>query len=170
MKYEPIDIKCPDCGGLAKFEEPFEFHSKREASLDESRTLHRWGVWFVLERFPSLVKWKAPSGSNQYLRNGGDNGKDGYPLLTNGLIQCPRCHSNRKHKLAWPNDAFWQWPIRGELLWAWDKDHAQTILNFVKKTDRPPRYHDQLKYIPSRFLSGKVRDLVVKKMEQSIDA
>lgn len=170
MKYNPIDIVCPDCGGLAKFEEPFDFLSKSEVSTHERRPLHRWGGWVVLERFPSQVNWKAPSGSSQYLRNGGDNGKGGYPLLTNGLVQCQSCHSNRKHKLDWPNDAFWQWQIRGELLWAWDKDHAKTILSFVRKTDRPSRYHYRLKYLPSHFLSSKVRNLVVQKMEQSLNA
>lgn len=170
MKYEPIDIKCPDCGGLAKFEEPFEFLSKNEVCPEETRLTHQWGGWNVLERFPSQVNWKAPSGSSQYLRGGGDTGNGGYPLLTNGLVQCSGCHSNRKHKLNWPCDAYWQWEIRSELLWAWDKRHAQIILNFVRETSRPSRHSYSLKYIPSYFLSAKVRDLVVQKMEHSVNA
>lgn len=170
MRYEPIDIRCPDCGELAKFEEPFEFFSKNAVRPDETRPMHQWGGWIVLERFPSQVKWKAPSGSSQYLRGGGDRGNGGYPLHTNGLVQCSHCHSNRKHKLNWPNDAYYQWKIRGELLWAWDKEHAQIILNFVKKSIRPSRRSFSLKYIPSHFLSAKVRDLVVKKMERSVNA
>lgn len=170
MKYDPIDIKCSDCGGLAKFEEPFEFLSKNEVQATETRPTHRWGSWTVLERFPSQITWKAPPGSSQYLRGGGDTGKGGYPLLTNGLVQCSNCHSNRKHKLDWPSDAYWQWEIRGELLWAWDKEHAQIILHFVKETARPSRHSYSLKYIPSHFLSAKVRDLVVQKMERNISA
>lgn len=170
MKYEPIDIKCPDCGELAKFEEPFEFLSKSGVRPDETKLTHQWGGWTVLERFPSQINWKAPSGSSQYLRGGGDSGKGGYPLLMNGLVQCSHCHSNRKHKLDWPNDAYWQWEIRGELLWAWDKKHAQIILNFVKETARSSRCSYSLKYIPSHFLSAKVRNLVVQKMERSVNA
>ncbi len=170
MKYEPIDIKCPDCEQLAKFEEPFEFLSKNGIRPDDTKPTHQWGGWIVLERFPSQINWKAPSGSSQYLRRGGDTYKGGYPLLTNGLVQCSHCHSNRKHNLNWPADAYWQWEVRGQLLWAWDLNHAQIILKFVKETTRPSRRSPSLKYIPSHFLSAKVRDLVVQKIERSVNA
>jgi len=166
---EPIDIKCPDCACLAKFEEPFEFLSKEQVLSDETRPTHQWGGWIVLEKFPSQVNWKAPSGSSQYLRGGGVSGKGGYPLHTNGLVQCSQCHSNRKHKLKWPNDAYWQWEIRGELLWAWDKKHALVILDYVRTKSRPSRKSYCLRHIPSHFLSAKVRDLVVLKMEHSFN-
>ena len=170
MKYAPIDIKCPDCGKLAKFEEPFEFLSKHNVRPDETKPTHQWGGWTVLERFPSQINWKAPSGTNQFTRGRGDTGKGGYALFTNGLIQCSHCHSNRKHTLNWPIDAYWQWEIQGELLWAWDTEHAQIILNFVKETSRPSRHSPSLKYIPSHFLSAKVRELVVQKIERSLNA
>lgn len=168
MKYKPIDINCPDCGGLAEFEEPFEFLSKGDVHHDEMKPAHQWGGWTVLERFPSQLPWKAPSGSDQYLRGGGDSSKGGYPVLTNGLVQCSHYHSNRKHKLNWPIDAYWQWEIRGELLWAWDKMHAKIVLDFVRNTARPSRHSPRLMYIPSHFLSAKVREQVVQKMERSL--
>ena len=124
----------------------------------------------VVERFPSQFEWKAPSASSQYLRGGGDDGHGGYPLLTYGLVQCSHCHTNMKHRLNWPNDAFWKWDIRGEILWAWDRDHAKEILDYVKKAVRPSRYSYTLRYIPSHFLSAKVRGLVVQKMEKNLKA
>ena len=169
MIYDSIDIKCPNCKEIAKFEEPFEFLSSNKASHSETRPYHVWGGWLVVERFPSQFEWKAPSTSSQYLRGGGDNGHGGYPLLTYGLVQCSHCHTNKKHTLNWPNDAYWQWEIRGELLWAWDQDHAKEILAFVKETVRPSRYSYNLRYIPSHFLSAKVRDLVIQKMEKSLN-
>jgi hypothetical protein len=169
MKCEPIDIKCPCCGELAKFEEPFEFLSKNEVRQDEMRLRHQWGSWIVIVKFPSEINWKPPSDSHQYLRTGGDTGKGGYPLLTNGLVQCSHCHSNRKHKLNWPKDAYWQWEIRGEVLWAWDKRHANIILSIIKETVRPSRRAYNVKYIPSCFFLAKVRDLIVQKMEHSIN-
>ncbi len=90
--------------------------------------------------------------------------------MTNGLFQCPHCHANKKHKLHWPHDAYWQWDIRGEFLWAWNRDHAEAIMAYVSGTERPSRYSYHLRYIPSHFLSAKVRDLVVRKMEQSLNA
>ena len=55
-------------------------------------------------------------------------------------------------------------------MWAWDKNHAQIILKHVKETVRPARHSYSLRHIPSHFLSAKVRELVVKKMERSINA
>lgn len=171
MNYNPIDVTCPQCGELAKFEEPFEFLSKDNLPPNEWRPVHQWGGWKVLERFPSQIKWIPPSGSDQYIRGGGDTGKPGYPVLTNGLIQCGHCHFNRKHKLDWPADAYWSWEVRGELLWAWDERHAFIILEFVKQTtSRPSRHSPRLRHIPAHFFSAKVRDLVVQKMERSLNA
>ena len=124
----------------------------------------------VIERFPSRLPWRPPSSSHQYVRGGGDTGEGGYPLLTRGLIQCAHCHSNRTYKLNWPDDAYWQWQIRGELLWAWDRDHARIILDYVSAQVRPSRRSSELKYIPSHFLTAKVRGLVVTKMAASLDA
>jgi hypothetical protein len=170
MKCTPIDIKCPDCKNLALFEEPFEFQSSKDTPANETQSSYRWGGWTVVERFPSLIKWKAPSGSSQYLRHGGNTSSGGYPLLNNGLVLCPACHSNRKHKLSWPHDAYWQWEIRGEILWAWDKNHAEEILTFVKKVSRPSQRPSRLWHLPSHFLSAKMRDLVVQKIERSVNA
>lgn len=144
--------------------------SKKDVRPDEVKQTHHWGGWLVIERFPSQISWKAPSGSNQYIKGGSNTGSGGYPLFTNGLVQCSHCHLNRKHKLSWPAVGCWQWEIKGELLWAWDKRHAKIILNFIKDMARPSRRSYCLRYIPSHFLSAKVRDLVVQKMESSVYA
>ena len=75
----------------------------------------------------------------------------------------------KKHKLTWPDDAFWQWEIKGELLWAWNRQHAQVIFEYINESIKPPRYSYYLRYVPSHFLSSKVRELVVKKMELTLN-
>ncbi len=165
---KPIDVKCPRCGALARFEEPFEFRSARHSSAEESRPAHHWGSWLVVERFPTHFSWQAPANSSQFIRDGGTQGGEGYPLLSYGLIRCGSCHYHGKHQLKWPHDAYWQWEIRGALLWAWDREHAQSILEHIQQTHRPARTEPYLKYIPSHFLSAKVRDLVVQKMQRSL--
>ncbi len=170
MLYSPIDVRCPACGKLAKFEEPFEFFSKNEVQPAETRPMHRWGGWLVLERFPSHFPWQAPSCSSQYLSLGYD--KSGYALRSNGLLLCSFFHvqqMQQKHTLKWPGDAYWQWEIRGKLLWAWDRNHAEAILAYVKKTTRSSRYYAPLiKRLPTHFLTAKVRHLVVKKITAQI--
>jgi len=170
----PIDIKCPDCGRLANFEEPFEFLSPGQRSPagerpSEGRPVHKWGQWSVVERFPAQFAWKAPSASARHLRGGRGN-EERYPLLTNGLVLCSNCHANGKHKLAWPSDAYWQWEIRGRVLWACDRRHAELILKVIRQGIRPPRYSPWLRHIPSHFLSAKVRSEVVRKIEASLRA
>ncbi|KMT63733.1 hypothetical protein [Catenovulum maritimum] len=167
MSGDSIDIKCTSCGGLAKFEEPFLFIDPKKIPDDIEYKL--WGGWGIIEKFPSDVKWVAPSGSSQYLRGGGDNGQGGYPLLTFGLIQCGSCHKNIKHKLNWPSDAYWQWSVKGEILWAWDRSHANQILKYIEANIRPSRKCYSLKYIPTHFLSSKVKSGVVKQMVRSLN-
>ena len=168
MKFDPIDIACPSCGKLAKFEEPFEFVMQGEERSIDLDSTHQWGEMHVIERFPNQIPWEAPKNKSAFLRGSKDNGEDGYPLLTNGLVRCSHCHINTKHRLNWPQDAYWQWNIRGELLWAWDKNNAFEILAFIKATQRPTRKYTSLRYIPSHFLSAKVRELVVNKMQKSL--
>jgi hypothetical protein len=162
------DIRCPACGGRARFEEPFEFYSSRQpVPGDESRPRHRWGGWIVVERFPAQFPWVPPHRTDRD-RSGEGLGGSGYPLLTHGLVQCPHCHVNRKHTLQWPEEAYWQWPIRGERLWACDRSHAEAILAFIESDHRPSRKGSLLRRLPARFLTAKVRDLVVRKLRQSL--
>lgn len=168
MPLKPIHVRCPKCGEFARFEEPFAFYSARTATAVAHQRSHQWGSWLVIERFPTQFSWQAPANSGQFLRDGGDNGGEGYPLLTHGLTQCGNCHHQSKHQLNWPQDAYWQWEIRGDTLWAWDRDHAESILAYVQETRRPARTSLLLRYIPSHFLSAKVRDLVVQKITRSL--
>ena len=166
---DPIDIRCPDCGGLAAFEEPFLFLPSGKQPPEGAPT-RQWGNWTVVERFPSLISWAAPSGTQQFLRDGGPGDGGGYPLWSKGVVRCPHCHCNRVHDLDWPGDAYWQWDIRGALLWAWDARQAQAILDYIRASSRPARKAPNIRYVPSEFLSRNVRDEVVSKMERSLGA
>ncbi|EKE76146.1 hypothetical protein [Gallaecimonas xiamenensis] len=172
----PIEVRCPHCQGQAFFEEPFEFHSARHFDASaEHRPVHRWSNWLVVERFPSHYRWKAPRSSGAYIRSGGyqeggvPESEGGYPLMTQGLIRCPACHQQSRRRLQWPTDAYWQWQIRGQCLWAWDRQHALAILAYVQADNRPSRRGGSpVRYVPSHFLTAKIRELVVRKLTQSL--
>lgn len=164
-QYEPIEIICPDCRGCAHFEEPFEFHLKPDGS---DRPSHAWGGWIVVERFPMQFPWIPPSDSNRHHRHGPDTSGNGYPVLSHGLIRCPSCHLNRKHHLDWPQEAFWQWEIRGKSLWAWDRMHALKLLEQIESKQRRHTNASSLYRIPSFFLEAKVRDQLTKKMRKTL--
>lgn len=90
--------------------------------------------------------------------------------MTYGLLRCHHCYHQAKYHLSWPQDAYWQWTIRGKTLWAWDRAHALQIYNFIKSPLRPStaRATPGLRHIPSHFLSAKVRDEVIKKMDRDL--
>jgi hypothetical protein len=136
------DIRCPRCQSRALFDEPFAFyHSKRgkpvayfwdpEApspwSLKEvdlsNFQVKTWGGWFVVERYPSILPWQPePSG---YCHG-------------TGIVKCTGCRAVFIHTLCWPDDAFYRWIIRGATFWAWSRDHAEILLQFLRGADRDP--------------------------------
>ena len=160
-----LNVRCPRCGGQATFRKPFAFFNQPVAGTPT----RRWGGWHVLERYPHLLPWQAPKGSSsQYLTTGvGDS--QGYPLMQRGVIECGAGCEPVVHVLTWPEDAWWQWSIRGRMLWAWDREHAGQILDYVRATDRPPRStYGPLGSLPSHFLSAKVREAVVKAISRTL--
>lgn len=168
MKYRPIDLRCPACGGCAQFEEPFEFFA-REAPVGETRPKHAWGGWVVVERFPTQFTWRAPATSGQFLRTGGGDGRRrGYPVLEHGLLRCGACHAQARHRLDWPADAFWDWEIRGQRLWAWDRDHALAILAYVERKLRPVRRSPRMRNVPSFFFGAGVRAEVARAIRRRL--
>ena len=166
MTRHTVDIQCPNCRRRARFEEPFVFVSWEHAPSDETRPFHKWGGWMVIERFPSQFPWVAPGKGPQLQGRGSEPDQYGYAVLTDGLVQCRHCHVNAKHRLQWPKDAYWQWHIRGELLWAWDRSHAETILAFIEAAHRPSRRSEQLRHLPAHFLTAKARNEVVGKIKK----
>jgi hypothetical protein len=163
-----IDIVCPGCGGLAVFDEPFDFLA-RDEQVAEGQIWHRWGNWQVVEKYPSVIHWSPPKTYHTYLREGGGSGP-GYPLFHRGMVLCSSCHISKKiHTLSWPRDAWWQWEIRGQLLWAWDRPHAEEILEFILQKRRPHRpISTRLGRVPSFFLKAKLRHTVAQKISKSL--
>jgi hypothetical protein len=147
--------------------EPFKFLSHAPAD----GPARRWGSWYVVEKYPHILPWAPPAGSStQFLTYGPNDGK-GYALFHRGLVECDVCREHLIHTLVWPEDAWWQWSIRGNVLWAWDRKHAEQILEYVRATDRPARSTSgPIGSIPSHFLSAKVRGAVVKAIERKLAA
>ncbi len=168
---EPIkEIYCPRCKGLARFEQPYEFIGgptpKANSPLWKLPRHGGVGGWFVREKFPSLIPWK---GSEEYVRHAGF--LPGDPLL--GVVLCSKCGDARIHELRWPQDAFWQWEVRGGILWAYSKEYALVLRDFISRTHRDPvdfgvEYQGFLRTVPSVFLRASLREKIVKKIDDSL--
>ena len=166
-----VEIRCPRCGGRATFDEPFQFVSARKAQgLPDGET--RWGGWYVREKYPSVVRWKAPGGSHQYLFTGAARSSAGYRLWHRGVVRCRECHLVALHVLRWPGDAYFQWNVRGTRLWSWDVNHARVLLHYIENSLRDPRrypaYRGSLQKLPAAILAARSRDTVARKIRGTL--
>lgn len=169
-----LDVRCLRCGGRAAFDEPFEFVSARKAAPADAGGLHRWGGWYVREKYPSVLPWRAPRGSSQHLSTGrvGDSG--GVRLRHRGVVRCRECHLVAVHVLRWPADAYFQWDVRGTRLWATDARHAQVLLHYVESLLRDPwrypGYRRSLQKLPATVLAARNRTRVARGIRDALRA
>lgn len=170
-----LEVRCPACGGRATFDEAFEFVSSARTDKFEPLVGHRWGSWIVRERYPSLIRWTAPPGPSQFLQSGGDTGETGgYRLRHTGVVRCRACHWTGLHQLDWRRDAYFQWKIRRDLLWAWHAEHARVLLHYIESTLRNPArygmYGKPLRELPAAAIAAANRSTVARKIRESLVA
>ncbi|MEA2574939.1 MAG: hypothetical protein QOH93_2237 [Chloroflexia bacterium] len=144
----PLNVQCPRCGGKAEYDLPFDLYTAAQGEPpSEDRPLHRWGGWLVAEKYPSVKRWHAAAeGISE----------------SDGIVKCSQCHLVAEYTLRWPHDAYYQWDIRGNTLWAFNLEHARVLGEFLGSKDRDvtrfPQYARSLMKIPGELLSAKVRD------------
>lgn len=164
-----LHISCPRCGERADFEEPFEFTHEPPTTTSPVR---RWGSWYVVERFPSVFPWTPPTRSDQGLRVWPRELFLVWVDEPEGVVRCPQCRIVARHRLAWPEDAYYRWTFRGETLWAWCEEHARAIRDFVRGSSRNAResvaWGRALDHLPKRFLSAKIRSEIVRELDRAL--
>jgi hypothetical protein len=153
-----VAISCPRCCREARFEQPFEFYREDASDLPH---LIKWNNWLVRERFPSVFQWTDDDNPFKSLFWGTPKRQlSEYPIW--GVVSCPQCTLQRKHRLRWPTDAYYAVPVKNEVLWAWDRETLILVRDHVTSLIRAKRCHPLLKYLPRHFLVGKHRAAVVK--------
>lgn len=89
-----------------------------------------------------------------------------------GILRCPACGLDAAHTLVWPDNAYFQWPIRGGTLWAWDAGHARVLLAYLGSRDRDPAqfpgYELSLEKLPKAAITAKARERIVKKIAATL--
>lgn len=83
-------------------------------------------------------------------------------------LTCINCCTQRCHALSWPEEANYAVDVRGNRLWAYDREQALDLRNFLESTDRNQgRFKASvfLDNIPTNFLTAKVRDEAVRKLD-----
>lgn len=158
-----LEIRCPRCGGRARWEEPFELTGMRDEinASAPGATTRSWGPWRVREKFPSVVRWRAP-------RKG-----VGWAHYAQGVVRCSACHMVAEHRLRWPADAYFRWNVRGTVLWAWHAEHARVLHDHVAAKVRDPFRYPQpyprsLQRLPADVLAGRSRERVARKIAATL--
>lgn len=159
-----LDIRCPRCGGRARWEEPFAFVDRKRVPAEELPRLVQWGGWLIREKFPSVVRWKAPR-----------PGEGGYAHYHEGVSRCSACHAVVLHRLHWREDAYWHWRVRGHTLYAWHEEHARVLLDYIRARLRDPfrygsRYQKHLQRLPAPLLDAHVRDRLAGQIADTLRA
>jgi len=153
-------VRCPKCGGEALMDEPFAFYNSGRVPPELLVHAQQWGHRMVVEKYPSLAKWVPPEKGRGYLHK-------------RGVVKCRRCHHVDVHDISWPDEAYYKWDIRGNTLWACNREHAQVLLAFLGSKERDPSrfpgYVKSLRKLPKEFISAKARDDIVKAITRTLE-
>jgi hypothetical protein len=91
-----------------------------------------------------------------------------------GVSTCDTCGNSNEHVLSWPEDAYYGVEVDSKILWAWTRDAAIALKEFIASDNREPRDyggHDRfLRHIPKEFLLAKHRDIAVRRLQRLLDS
>ena len=88
-------------------------------------------------------------------------------------VSCLKCgYQSDSTNIHWADDAYWRFDVRGKVLWAWSKEHALTIRDYLASTDRREDefgiYRISLLHLPKHFKLSKHRTAAVKSINNVI--
>lgn len=179
-----VDVKCPGCGGHAAFEfaEVVRIGKKDDVPLFldsdqfEYRQFqdscgHYWhaALYFAgLHGSPERALSELPEGyqasdwqhSRFYSRSHG---------LDLGSVSCGHCARRAVHQLRWPQDAHYVVAYKGKELWAFNRDSALELRDYLASGSRDLaryRWRAFLLHVPSLFKSRKARGELCKRFDR----
>lgn len=180
-----ISVKCIACGQLASFEfaEVVRIEKKNDVPYFQNSPLFDYqfvqggsnGNWHAAFYFHGLHRRSLeavgdlPAGYSPH-----DWNHSKYLYRSHGLdlgtLSCHTCDLTMKHELSWPADAYFQADIRGESLWAFDRETLMVLRDYVAATDRKKMRDGPwacfLLNVPTSFLRRNVRPKVLKQIDR----
>lgn len=178
-----VEVTCPHCAGCATFTFAHVFRlEKKDVHLFEGRQFeikqfnqrfaHKWtGVLFFPPLLDASWREKLPEkyqGTSTWEHRANSAFTDGTDL---GLICCYQCMAKQKHRLEWPNDAFYSLEFKGHSLWAFNKQMMLQIRDYIQAKDRDAVFESEpivIRHLPTIFKLAKNREILVKKINKLI--
>jgi len=179
-----VDIKCPTCEEHAVFEfaEVVKIALRKDVPFFEQSDLfeyylfkdscgHKWhgAVYYAnlhggsISAIRNLPEGYVPENWNhsKYLtRNHG---------LDLGALGCTHCQTRKPYMLQWPSDAFYSISYKGEVLWAFNRESAVDLRDYIASTERKTekyKWSRFLLHIPTVFKKQNSRDNVIKQINR----
>lgn len=93
--------------------------------------------------------------------------------MDDGTAVCTKCDLRRKHKLKWPDEAYYRVNVKRQTLWAFNRQSALDLRDYIKSEDRDRsiyKYRSFLLKVPSYFQAKAFRDLIVKRLTAILNA
>jgi hypothetical protein len=182
-----VEVRCPDCRSPATFEfaEVVRIRRKGEIPLFQKHRLLEYGI---LDGRAAAGRWHGaifyaglhargtsalrglPDGYSPSDWNHSRYFFRSHPLGL-GAVVCPNCHVRRKHALHWPSDARFQIVYRGQCLWAFNRESAVALRDYVASGSRKrSKWSSFLLHVPRTFLTAKARSHVVTLLDRVLAA
>ncbi len=179
-----VDIRCPSCHEHALFEfaEVVRISLKKDVLFFEQNDLfeyaqfkdssgHKWhgavyypnlhgGSTKAIRELPEGYKPKDWNHSKYLMRNHNTD---------LGAVSCSHCQTRKPYILQWPNDAFYSISIKGEILWAFNRESAVDLRDYIASGERKTekyKWASFLLHVPTAFKKQNTRDNVVKKINK----
>jgi hypothetical protein len=179
-----VDIRCPSCDEYAVF----EFAEIVRISLKKDVPFFGKSVFFEYQMFKDSCghKWHGAiyhanfhGGSTEPIRNLPEGYKpenwnhSRYLYRSHGsdlgAVSCSKCHMRKPYNLQWPSDAYFSLPIKGDVLWAFNRESAIDLRDYIASSERKTKDHKWssfLLHIPTTFKKQNVRGSVVKQIDR----
>lgn len=179
-----LDVSCPDCRGLARFDAAtiraislkqdvafFQQHPTLEYGLFTSQSGQNWhGARYFpgLHGDPRRSLHSLPQGyqgedwGNTYL-------PDAHMTECLGSVTCEQCGFRARHLLQWPVEAYFSLTYKGQLLWAYNREAANDLLDYLLSDRRRPdhyRWARFLRHVPTLFKTRKARPAVARQLSR----
>lgn len=90
----------------------------------------------------------------------------GYDL---GAFACSQCHTRQPYVLQWPKDAYFSIDFKGEVLWAFDRESAIDLRDYIASNERKTENFGWAKFllhVPTVFKKKNARTSVVKQLNK----
>jgi len=183
-----VDVRCPSCGGLAVFEfaEIVRIRLKKEVPFFQKSKQFDYEVfkdscghkWHGAVYYPGMH-----GGSEAAIGELPDGYEPGFwahsryqyrnHRLDKGSVRCTECALHRRHVLSWPEDAYFAVSWKNSLLWAFDRDTAVVLRDYIlgsKRSVKGSKWSGFLLHVPSAFKKRGARERIVKQLDALLSA